>query len=141
MRYRPALALATAALALAACSPSAPAPATADNPKATLASCAAPAPSAPVSPAPSASAAPPCIVTAKRQVPAVMVSDFDKECVTWKSGKCTKSKKVFDEMEEKEPARVELCADTPHGPVCETVDDATFAAYEQGDVYAGPAPR
>jgi hypothetical protein len=142
MKTRHTLAAAAAVLLLAACS-SKPSPAAdaADQPqKATLALCTVTASAAPTPQAASASAAPPaCVVTSKRMVPPVMEQDYDKKCVAWKpSGSCKTYKKVKDGMDEVSPGYLELCASTPRGEACGKVDDATWSAYQEGDVFVGP---
>lgn len=82
-----------------------------------------------------------CTVTSKRQVPAKMEADYDRKCVAKDArGKCTKYKRVFDEMEEVAPGYPELCVATPAGEVCEPTDDATYDAYEPGQAYVGRVP-
>jgi hypothetical protein len=80
------------------------------------------------------------VVASKRQVPPVMVADYDRKCTLKVNGKCKKYKNVFDEMEEKEPGYLQLCVTTPTGEVCEHTDQPTYDAYQAGQRYIGRVP-
>lgn len=81
-----------------------------------------------------------CQVTRKESVAPVMEADYDRKCVQKdpKTSKCKKYKRVFDEMETKEPGYLQLCiTDLTGAEACEHVNQATYDAYEPHDRYLG----